>query len=49
LPAVAIAAMLGSSVVSPGPQMKRGRSTMVVKSGPLAARTRCSACALVAQ
>ena len=38
----------GSSVVSPGPQMKRGRRMMVAKPGALAARTSSSAWALVA-
>ena len=40
--------MAGSSVVSPVPQTKRGRTTTVSKPSPLASITASSAAALVA-
>ena len=50
-PRLAISSIAGSSVVSPGPQMNRGRSTMVVKppAESFAWRTARSARALVLQ
>ncbi len=46
-PALARSTIRGSSWLSPGPQISRGRSATVARSGPLAASTAFSAMVLV--
>ena len=48
-PERAMRTMIGSSVVSPAPQTKRGRTTTVSSPLPLASITAASAAALVAE